>query len=65
MLISIEDTKYIALYLQKIDTDKRIYKLRVAPDSIPDKDKKKLLGLDEYFFVSKGYHMITDYEVLL
>lgn len=65
MLISIEDTKYIALYLQSVDADMRTFKLRVEPASIPNADKKKLLELDNKLYTYKGYHMITDYEALL
>lgn len=64
MLQTLEDMKFLSKYLVPDNNEKRTRKLFVDVSSIPLKDKERLLEYDDAFYLMKGYHMITNYEVL-
>ncbi|WP_027216150.1 hypothetical protein [Butyrivibrio fibrisolvens] len=64
MLQTLEDMKLLSKYLITDNAKKRTRKLFIDVSSIPSEDKEKLLEYDDAFYLIKGYHMITNYEVL-
>lgn len=64
LLMSINEAKFLKKYLILVpDSDNKLFKA-VKPDSIPSKDKKRLLAFDESYFDICGYHSIVNYSDL-
>lgn len=63
MLFTSEQCSFYSRYLDCIDSDKWIHKVKSPLEISPD-DKERLIEDDEMFFMVYGYHMIQDYEKL-
>lgn len=63
MLWTSEQVNMYEKYLECVDEEKDIFIAKDAKN-IPSEDRDILLDDDEWFFISKGYHMIQNVEEL-
>lgn len=63
MLFTSKQCSFYSKYLDCIDSDKWIFKVKTSVN-IPLDEKEILLADDEMFFKVYGYHMIQDHEKL-